>query len=56
MPPTYVASRLWSPVLHGPRKRCPEVVVVMSRANFAAFVRGVKAGEFDHLIEAPAQG
>ncbi|MFJ9430911.1 hypothetical protein ACIRQY_14795 [Streptomyces sp. NPDC101490] len=56
MPPTYVASRPWSPVLHGPRNRCPEAVVATSRANFAAFVRGVKAGEFDHLIETPVQG
>ncbi|MFJ2783413.1 MULTISPECIES: DUF397 domain-containing protein [unclassified Streptomyces] len=34
----------------------PEAIVATSRANFAAFVRGVEAGEFDHLIEAPVQG
>ncbi|MEU7021565.1 DUF397 domain-containing protein [Streptomyces sp. NPDC046203] len=28
----------------------PETVMATTRANFAAFVKGVKAGEFDHLI------
>ncbi|GAA2527115.1 DUF397 domain-containing protein [Streptomyces koyangensis] len=27
----------------------PEVVVQMTPEQFAAFVRGVKAGEYDHL-------
>ncbi|MFJ4871289.1 DUF397 domain-containing protein [Streptomyces sp. NPDC088757] len=34
----------------------PEAIIATSRANFAAFVQGVKAGEFDHLIESPSQG
>ncbi|WP_424216547.1 DUF397 domain-containing protein (plasmid) [Streptomyces sp. BI20] len=29
----------------------PEVVMTTSRAKFAAFVQGVKAGEFDHLVQ-----
>ncbi|MEU7021566.1 DUF397 domain-containing protein [Streptomyces sp. NPDC046203] len=29
----------------------PETVMSTTRANFAAFVKGVKAGEFDHLVE-----
>ncbi|MEV0115527.1 DUF397 domain-containing protein [Streptomyces sp. NPDC050844] len=28
----------------------PESVIVTSRDNLAAFIAGVKAGEFDHLI------
>lgn len=27
----------------------PEIVITTSRANLAAFIKGVKAGEFDHL-------
>ncbi|MBD0707298.1 MULTISPECIES: DUF397 domain-containing protein [unclassified Streptomyces] len=34
----------------------PGTIVATSRANFAAFLLGVKAGEFDHLIENPSQG
>lgn len=34
----------------------PGAIVTTSRANFEAFVKGVKAGEFDHLIEGPSQG
>ncbi|MEU8761018.1 DUF397 domain-containing protein [Streptomyces sp. NPDC048659] len=34
----------------------PEATVVTSRANFEAFLKGVKAGEFDHLIEGHSQG
>ncbi|MEU3074802.1 DUF397 domain-containing protein [Streptomyces laurentii] len=29
----------------------PEVVVATSRENLAAFIRGVKAGEFDHFVD-----
>ncbi|MFE9249941.1 DUF397 domain-containing protein [Streptomyces sp. NPDC007088] len=29
----------------------PEIVVTTSRANLAAFLKGVKAGEFDHLAD-----
>ncbi|BAU84926.1 hypothetical protein SLA_4037 [Streptomyces laurentii] len=34
----------------------PDTVMATSRANFAAFIKGVKAGEFDHLIEGPSRG
>ncbi|WP_282694799.1 DUF397 domain-containing protein [Streptomyces sp. CC208A] len=33
----------------------PGTIVATSRANFEAFLKGVKAGEFDHLIEAPSR-
>ncbi|MER5747254.1 DUF397 domain-containing protein [Streptomyces sp. NPDC002225] len=29
----------------------PETIMATTPANFAAFLKGVKAGEFDHLIE-----
>ncbi|MGW5866832.1 DUF397 domain-containing protein [Streptomyces sp. NPDC055239] len=28
----------------------PDSIIVTSRANLAAFIAGVKVGEFDHLI------
>ncbi|MCZ0980297.1 DUF397 domain-containing protein [Streptomyces diastatochromogenes] len=33
----------------------PGASVVTSRANFEAFLKGVKAGEFDHLVEDPSR-
>ncbi|MBZ4320091.1 DUF397 domain-containing protein [Streptomyces huiliensis] len=45
-----VEARLVNDAVHLRESSEPDTVVAMTREQLAAFVAGVKAGEFDHLL------